>query len=422
MKSPTYFKLVSSMLLIIGLNACSHIYETPFSEYFDIQFYDTNVSNTVRMKLEIDKNSHKVFAFGKNFNIYPASYIIDQNNSNYYSVMLMPTNSNKEIFYYLVNKDLLKSAPVLASLTKIDSRRGYINFFEYNWTNQEGKLIYKILIDNLKDGNERFKIILDYTNEEKSIKSFNALRENFDEISETKSANIFNENNQEFSEINEFKENLESTLSFFSDNEEYHTTAFLANEMSDWLGEQSDIVHYDKINDLSNSINFLWRESNTVYDISSANIDKMIKNGQASIPDNLIGKIVKSNENQNVINSLDKIEMLRKDGIQSILEKKIIKPDECNEMTQSGGYGVTVTKHFLGIDAGTVNINYEMYSIPDRMIVEYNGNEVAATPGNVSGKGTLSFYFDGNPPYDYTITMIGDDTGTAWVYVAGCPQ
>lgn len=34
----------------------------------------------------------------------------------------------------------------------------------------------------------------------------------------------------------------------------------------------------------------------------------------------------------------------------------------------------------------------------------------------------LEFYFDGAAPYDYTITVIGDDTGTAWEYVAGCPQ
>ena len=100
----------------------------------------------------------------------------------------------------------------------------------------------------------------------------------------------------------------------------------------------------------------------------------------------------------------------------------IFKPDECNEMTKSGGYGVTATQHFLGIDAGTVNINYEMYNIPDRMIVEYNGQEIAFTLGNVSGNGTLTFYFDGNPPYDYVITMIGDNTGTKWDYVAGCPK
>ena len=63
-----------------------------------------------------------------------------------------------------------------------------------------------------------------------------------------------------------------------------------------------------------------------------------------------------------------------------------------------------------------------MYTIPDRMIVKYNGVEVASTGGNVSGGGTLSFYFDGKPPYDYEVTVIGDDLGTAWYYTGYCPQ
>ena len=65
----------------------------------------------------------------------------------------------------------------------------------------------------------------------------------------------------------------------------------------------------------------------------------------------------------------------------------------CDAAVESGGYGLTTTTHLLGSKPGTVYVTYEMYTVPDRLTIYYDGNVVASTADTVSGEGRLSFYY-----------------------------
>ena len=53
----------------------------------------------------------------------------------------------------------------------------------------------------------------------------------------------------------------------------------------------------------------------------------------------------------------------------------------------------------LGPDAGTVVVQYEMYTIPDQMEIYYEDNLVASTASLVSGGGNLTFNYTPNPEW-----------------------
>ena len=93
----------------------------------------------------------------------------------------------------------------------------------------------------------------------------------------------------------------------------------------------------------------------------------------------------------------------------------------CSGSAGSGGQGTNFTDVvILGSGAGTVNISYNMYSIPDQMDVYYNGNLVATTGGLVSGSSVLSFYYPGGSS-SCTVRMYAPNSGTAWDYNVACP-
>jgi hypothetical protein len=96
---------------------------------------------------------------------------------------------------------------------------------------------------------------------------------------------------------------------------------------------------------------------------------------------------------------------------------------DCGVTQASGGQGTTFTTHILGNGAGQVNINYQMFSIPDQMDVFYDNVLVASTNGLVSGSSTLSFNYVYNPskPNFCVIRMTAPNSGTAWEYAAFCP-
>jgi hypothetical protein len=94
---------------------------------------------------------------------------------------------------------------------------------------------------------------------------------------------------------------------------------------------------------------------------------------------------------------------------------------QCNEQTLAGGYGTTVTDHELGATGGSFVIDYNMYSIPDEMEVRYEGNLIYTTGGAVSGTGSPVINFGPGSATKITVTIIGNDPGTAWDYVVHCP-
>lgn len=92
----------------------------------------------------------------------------------------------------------------------------------------------------------------------------------------------------------------------------------------------------------------------------------------------------------------------------------------CGTSTQSGGHGTTITNHYIGTTIGIVTIDYDMYTVPDEMIVKWNGVIQDQTGGAVSGSGTLTVNKTSAFPTIIEVTVIGPD-GTAWTYTVNCP-
>ena len=68
----------------------------------------------------------------------------------------------------------------------------------------------------------------------------------------------------------------------------------------------------------------------------------------------------------------------------------------CNQETNSGGRGITETRHYLGPRPGQVSLNMQNYQAPDRIRVYHKGRLLAETPGFVPGRGVITFNW--NPP------------------------
>ena len=98
-------------------------------------------------------------------------------------------------------------------------------------------------------------------------------------------------------------------------------------------------------------------------------------------------------------------------------------PQPCGQVTTSGGQGTTKTRHALGTKAGTVQVTYDMYAIPDSFDCYYNGVLVATTGGLVSGPGTLTWAYAPQPgdPTWCLVVMSAPNSGTAWTYTLHCP-
>jgi hypothetical protein len=112
-------------------------------------------------------------------------------------------------------------------------------------------------------------------------------------------------------------------------------------------------------------------------------------------------------------------------------DEQTTKP--CNSDTKSGGAGVTKTKHSLGKNNGIVTIRFNMFNVPDKLEVFYEGVLVASTfdfPGNqngfvgemINGKGlgSITFNYKFNKA-DYCMIHVTGDFDTAWEYNISCP-
>ncbi|PLW95253.1 MAG: hypothetical protein C0592_00540 [Marinilabiliales bacterium] len=109
--------------------------------------------------------------------------------------------------------------------------------------------------------------------------------------------------------------------------------------------------------------------------------------------------------------------------------EEIIVPDTtgtpCNSAEfMNGGQGEFTKDYYLGTEPGTVTVTFDMYSIPDKMEIIYNGQVVASTTNFVSGVGVLSFYYPARPgePQFCTIRLSAPYDGTSWEYYINCPE
>lgn len=100
----------------------------------------------------------------------------------------------------------------------------------------------------------------------------------------------------------------------------------------------------------------------------------------------------------------------------------------CNTDTQSGGRGITETRHYLGPTPGRVTMTYDTRREPDRIRVYQQGRLLAETPSFVAGDGTLSFDWNpprGSTPDDHVVTVEVTGTpgsrSTVWTYRLHCP-
>ncbi len=91
---------------------------------------------------------------------------------------------------------------------------------------------------------------------------------------------------------------------------------------------------------------------------------------------------------------------------------------KCAILTQSGGQGTFSYTFNLGRAAGNFKLDYEMYSIPDGMVIVVGGQTVFTTNGLVSGSRSVSVPYTGADTA--TVNMFAPNSGTAWDFTLGC--
>ncbi|MGG3801238.1 hypothetical protein [Metabacillus fastidiosus] len=105
----------------------------------------------------------------------------------------------------------------------------------------------------------------------------------------------------------------------------------------------------------------------------------------------------------------------------------ISSPYSCGHEVASGGGSQTLI-HQLPWVKGTVHISYDMFGITDRLQVFFIDDQdtpIASTNGYVSGKGSISFYFDPLYNSDRIVVKLNDgyaNSGTIWKYNVSCPS
>lgn len=94
----------------------------------------------------------------------------------------------------------------------------------------------------------------------------------------------------------------------------------------------------------------------------------------------------------------------------------------CNELQDSGGQEGSKRTIQLTANKGIIELDYEMYTVPDSLIVTYEGKELVRRE-SISGSDSLSIPFEGKSG-QVTVEIIGnqEDAGTKWDYNLKCPQ
>ena len=110
-----------------------------------------------------------------------------------------------------------------------------------------------------------------------------------------------------------------------------------------------------------------------------------------------------------------------------------------------GNDGIVNRKYDMGDEPGMVSISYNMFTIKDRMDIQYNGkwilstapqplrsneappsrfcNEAKSSDGFVGGQNTFQFYYDPNVSREVDVYVSGClQGGTAWYFDVECPD
>ncbi|MGB3492601.1 MAG: hypothetical protein WBA57_07725, partial [Elainellaceae cyanobacterium] len=74
-----------------------------------------------------------------------------------------------------------------------------------------------------------------------------------------------------------------------------------------------------------------------------------------------------------------------------------------------------------GSNRGEIEIDYEMFAVPDRVQLIYEGREILDT-GFISGDGRLSVPFSGRSGRVDVIITGNQTTNTQWNYTLYCPR
>ena len=93
---------------------------------------------------------------------------------------------------------------------------------------------------------------------------------------------------------------------------------------------------------------------------------------------------------------------------------------QCPSTQKSGGQGTTTLTIDLVVSSGTFTVSYEMYSIPDRLIVEYEGKIIFDTGTLVSGSRTVAVSYSGTSTL-VQVEIDAPNDATAWDVTVNCP-
>lgn len=98
-------------------------------------------------------------------------------------------------------------------------------------------------------------------------------------------------------------------------------------------------------------------------------------------------------------------------------------PQPCNTATVSGGQGITVTNHELGVAGPTsFQFDYDTVIQPDQITIRYEGNVIFDVgPVGTGGLVTTTVNVPAGTSTQIEITVNGVEAGTVWSYVVHCP-
>jgi hypothetical protein len=94
---------------------------------------------------------------------------------------------------------------------------------------------------------------------------------------------------------------------------------------------------------------------------------------------------------------------------------------KCPTTQESGGQGITTLAIDLLRKKGTFPVSYEMYDIPDRLYIEYEGSRIFDTGDFVSGSDATNVNFSGTTSI-IRVVIDAPYSGTAWDVYIGCPE
>ncbi|MCA1826740.1 MAG: M23 family metallopeptidase [Gemmatimonadales bacterium] len=100
-----------------------------------------------------------------------------------------------------------------------------------------------------------------------------------------------------------------------------------------------------------------------------------------------------------------------------------VDPVDCNDLSEAGGDAPDQHDVKLNQSAGTFTFEWTMFTIPDRMTIMYEGNQLLDT-GCIGGSGSQAVSFNGRSEV-VTVKVTPNcsgTTGTAWNFTIHCPQ